>query len=114
MTSTWTHLSGIFEIDGSSLFVFTMICGSTVMLLSKKVASVFTLVAVFPFSMLLSMTLYHVSTTQAMFDPKNMADWLVWSIVSALTATLMITGLSIIVHGFFDHSGKTRPAPALL
>jgi hypothetical protein len=96
------HLSAMLDVGGSTLFLFTLICGGAVFLISSKVASVFTLVAVFPMAMLLSIVTYYICAVLGLFDPKKMADWLVWTIMAGTSGTMLVIGSTVIISATMD------------
>jgi hypothetical protein len=96
------HLGAMFDVGGSTLVLFTLICGSAVFLISNKVASVFTLIAIFPMAMLLSLVTYYACTVMGLFDPKKMADWLIWSIMAATSGTMIVIGSTVIISSAID------------
>lgn len=110
MTAVSAFIGGLGEIDGSTLFLFTIICGSVVWTIRNHVSSVFVLLLVFPVAFVASMVAYHACELLGLFNIKKMAEWLIWTILSATAGTMITLGLTVVVGTMLDKD-TSAPAP---
>ena len=103
-SSLSSHIAAAFEVDGTTLFFLIVMCGAAVYAIRQKVASVFTLLLVFPIALLASMISYYSFLTLAMFNIKKMSEWIVWTIVSGSVGNMFAIGVAILLAALAERS----------
>lgn len=109
MSSLSAHAAAVFEIGGSTIFLLSMIAASAVWVIRGHVASVFTLLLVFPVALATSMIAYYICQTLSLFNLKNMGEWLVWTVMSGTIGTFMALGLAIAIATITDRPSRSLP-----
>jgi hypothetical protein len=112
MSSVSAFISAMTEIDGSTLFLITAICGSMVWIVRNHVSSVFVLVFMFPVAMITSLVAYQACLNLSLFNIKNMGEWLIWTIIAATVGAMATLGLTVLLSAMLDkdQSGSTATA----
>jgi hypothetical protein len=106
MASLSTHLDGIMAVDGSTIFLLLMLCGSVIWVIRDKVASVFTLLLVFPVAMVGSIVAYYGFVSLELFNVKKMGEWLIWTIMAGTVGTFLAISVAVVVGSAIERSGK--------
>ncbi len=106
MTSLGAHLTAMFDVSGGTLFLFCMICGTSVWLIRNSLASSAAALLIFPAGMFLTLLVNYFMLSNGMFDPKKMADWLIWTIMAATVGSLSDIGLTAAIAQLWDRNEK--------
>jgi hypothetical protein len=106
MSSIGTHLTAMFDVSGGTWFLFCLISGIAVWLIRNSLASSITVIFIFPTVLFLALLVNHICLFNGLFDPKKMADWLIWTIMAATAGTLGGIGLAAAIAQFWDRDAK--------
>jgi hypothetical protein len=102
MAMVMTHLAGMFDVTGGTLFLFCLICGAAVWLIRNSLANVLTTLLLFPTILFLALLVNYICVSNALFDPKKMADWLIWTIMAATAGVFGGIGIAAVVAQVWD------------
>jgi hypothetical protein len=88
------HSAAMFDVSGGTIFLIMFIGGTATMLIRNHLASVFSLIIVFPLILLCSFAINYMCLLGGMYDVKKMADWMIWTIMASTAGTF--TGIGIV------------------
>lgn len=94
MTTLTKHLVAMFEVDGGTLAIIVAIACVAVFMMRNHLANILTVILIFPLMLLLSIVAHYIVLVSGLYDPKKLADWLIWTITSATVGTM--AGLAIV------------------
>ena len=99
MTFISKHLESIISIDRPSLIVIALFCALAAYVLKDYLANPQIALLVFPVLVAFSMLAHYIFIIMDTYPPKKLDQWLMWTIMSAITGTIVGTGLvACIVH----------------
>jgi hypothetical protein len=92
MTTISDHIAAIFDVTSGTMMLFCFISSVAVWLIRNSLSSSLAMVMIFPLVLGLSLIANYSCLSLGLYDPKKMADWLIWTIFSATAGALVGIG----------------------
>jgi hypothetical protein len=106
------HVENILAIDWSTLAVIAVLCAIAAYFLKEYLANPPMIIFVYPVLFLLSVLTQYAFMRMELFPPNKLDQWLMWTILAAITGTVagtaMVAGLAMLR----DRKRPPMPSPA--
>jgi hypothetical protein len=96
------YLSPILEIDAATVGLLAAIVGSATWVVRDKLSSIFALIMMAPVALAISLVTYAVAVHFGMFNLKNVAEWLMWTICAGMIGTIGVLGCGVLLTSMAD------------
>jgi hypothetical protein len=86
------YLSTILEIEAATVTLLLLIVGAATWVVRDKLSSILALIMMAPTAMGISLVVYAVLIQFGVFNPKNMGEWLMFTICAGMAGTTAVLG----------------------
>ncbi len=102
------HVDGLLSMDWQTLVVLAVLCSMAAYFIKEYLANPPMIIFVYPVLVLCSILVQYLFILADLYPPKQLDQWLMWTIIASITGTLVGTVLVACLGNLMDRAGSRR------